>query len=56
MAESRYKMSLKISYFIGLDEFFAYAKEVVLLVSGLLDNVEERILHDDFGNLQELVI
>jgi hypothetical protein len=44
------------SKLVGLDELLAHAKEVVLLVSGLLHDVEEGVLHDDLSGLQELLV
>jgi hypothetical protein len=44
------------SQFVGLDELFAHAQEIVLLVGGFLDDVEEGVLHDDLGSLEELLI
>jgi len=44
------------SHFVGLDELFAHTQKIVLLVGGLLNDVEKCILHDDFGYLHELLV
>jgi len=43
------------SQLVGLDELFTHPQEVVLLMGGLLDYIEEGVLHDDLRCLQELV-
>ena len=47
---------MKGSQLVGLDELFTHPQEVILLMGGLLDDVEEGVLHDDLRGLQEFVV
>lgn len=47
---------MKGSQLVGLYELFTHAQKVILLVGGLLHDVEESVLHDYLGSLQELLI
>lgn len=47
---------MKGSQLVGLYELFTHTQKVILLVGGLLHDVEESVLHDYLGRLQELLI
>ena len=45
-----------LSHSIRLDKLLTDSEEIVFLVSSLLNDVKERIFHDDLSHFKELII